>query len=163
MLLDRQQILALIPHQGKMCLHDAVVDWNAEWIRLRSETHLDVCHPLRYGEQLRAIHLCEYGAQAMAVHGGLLAQQLGQIAAPGFLVLLRQVQLYCTRIDHLDGALYTEAERLLASANSWQYGFRVHHAERLLASGRAAVMTRNYASKPDNDDHSSASKNRTST
>jgi predicted hotdog family 3-hydroxylacyl-ACP dehydratase len=139
-MIERAQIMALIPHQHSMCLHDEVLDWNAGNLRLRSAGHRSCTHPLRRGGQLAAVHLCEYGAQAMAVHGGLLAQQNGGVAAPGLLVSLRQVELRCARIDLLSGDLITCAERLHGDGSSWQYAFRVHHGDNLLASGRAAVM-----------------------
>jgi predicted hotdog family 3-hydroxylacyl-ACP dehydratase len=146
MRLDRDLILSLIPHQGSMCLHDEVLDWQPAALRLRSSGHRAPDHPLRSGGQLRAVHLCEYGAQAMAVHGGLLALQSGQRAAPGFLVALREVQLHCARIDLLPSDLITSAERLLDSGTSWQYAFEVHHDGQLLASGRAAVLLRDVDS-----------------
>ncbi len=139
-MIERAQIMALIPHQGSMCLHDEVLDWNADSLRLRSGGHRSLTHPLRSSGQLAALHLCEYGAQAMAVHGGLLAQQRGEIAAPGLLVSLRQVELRCARVDTLRGDLITSAERLHGDGSSWQYSFQVHHGDTLLASGRAAVM-----------------------
>ena len=63
-------IAALIPHQGSMCLLERIVDWDERascWRR----TAIAPDNPLRVEDKLRAIHLCEYGAQAMAVHGAL--------------------------------------------------------------------------------------------
>ena len=139
-MIDRDQILALIPHQGAMCLWDEVVDWDARRIRLRARNHRDPAHPLRSNDRLRAIHLCEYGAQAMAVHGGLRARDSGGAAKPGLLVALRGVQLHVARIDDLPGALECEAEVLVEAEGSQQYAFRIHHGGALLAEGRAAVM-----------------------
>lgn len=139
-MIGRDEILALIPHQGDMCLWDEVVAWDAQRIRLRARNHRDAAHPLRSGGRLRALHLCEYGAQAMAVHGGLCAQSSGGAAKPGLLVALRGVQLHVARIDDLPGALECEAEVLVEARTSQQYGFRIHHAGTLLAEGRAAVM-----------------------
>jgi predicted hotdog family 3-hydroxylacyl-ACP dehydratase len=138
--LDRATILALVPHQGAMCLWDEVVDWDAQRIRLRACNHTDPMHPLRARDRLHALALCEYGAQAMAVHGGLLAAHQGGRAVPGVLVALREVELAVARIDDLDGALEGEAELVAASAASQQYAFRIHQGGRLLASGRAAAM-----------------------
>jgi len=97
---------------------------------------------LRLDGRLRAVHLCEYGAQAMAVHGGLSAQAEGKTARPGFLVSLRDVKLLVDFVDQLDGELVVSAQRLLESAGSWQYSFEVTHAGQTLASGRAAIMAR---------------------
>lgn len=139
-MIGRDAILALVPHQGTMCLLDSVVSWDAERIHCRSASHRVADNPLRDGAGLRALHLCEYGAQAMAVHGGLLAQRDGGVARPGMLVSLRAVRLHVDRIDGLDGELDIEAIRLLGSADNWQYGFRVLHRATLLAEGRAAVV-----------------------
>ena len=140
--LGRDAILALVPHQGTMCLWDEVLQWDAQTIDLRARNHRDAAHPLRANGQLRAVHLCEYGAQAMAVHGGLRAHESGGQAKPGLLVALRAVELYVARIDDLPGALECHAEMLTDGAAGWQYTFRIIHADTLLAEGRAAVMLR---------------------
>lgn len=138
--LGRDAILELVPHQGAMCLWDEVLEWDAQTIQLRAHNHRDAAHPLRANGQLRAVHLCEYGAQAMAVHGGLLAHATGGRAPPGMLVSLRAVAFHVGYVEALDGELTVEAERLLETPASWQYAFRVLHLDRLLAEGRAAVM-----------------------
>ncbi len=139
-LVDRAGILALVPHQGPMCLWDEVIDWNARGIRLRARNHIDPGHPLRARDRVHAVALCEYGAQAMAVHGGLLAQAQEGRAAAGVLVALREVELHVERIDDLPGAIEGEAELVAASEASQQYVFRLFHEGRLLAQGRAAAM-----------------------
>ncbi|NUO74545.1 MAG: phosphotransferase [Lysobacter sp.] len=138
----REDIAALIPHQGLMCLWEEVLEWDADSIALRSHGHRDPAHPLRSDGRLRAVHLCEYGAQAMAVHGGLLAQAAGEAARPGLLVALRGVELHLARIDGLPGAIEARARKLIDAGDSWQYEFALHHQGMLLASGRAAVMLR---------------------
>ena len=138
--LDRAGILSLVPHQGAMCLWDEVIEWSGEAIGLRARNHRDPAHPLRRGGRLHALHLCEYGAQAMAVHGGLLARERGMVAAPGLLVALRGVALHAGRIDDLPGALECEARALVQGDTGQQYAFRITHAGSLLAEGRAAVM-----------------------
>jgi len=141
-MIGHDQIEALIPHKGPMCLWDEIVDWDSRRIRLRASSHRDPSHPLRSHDRLHALHLCEYGAQAMAVHGGLRAREGGEAAKPGLLVALRGVELHCLRIDDLPGPLECEAEVLAESEDSQQYAFRISHAGTLLAEGRAAVMLR---------------------
>jgi len=141
-MLGREAIAALIPHQGAMCLLDRVVDWDKDHIVLATSTHRAADNPLRLDGRLRTVHLCEYGAQAMAVHGGLSAQAEGRAAQAGFLVSLRDVKLEVDYVEALDGEIYVSARRLLESAGSWQYSFEVKHGERLLASGRAAIIAR---------------------
>lgn len=132
----------LIPHRGAMCLLDRVVAHDDASIHAVAVSHHDPGNPLRSDGMLRAVHLCEYGAQAMAVHGGLLAHGRGETAAAGLLVALRAVELHVVRVDDLPGELRVHARRLLDGGASWQYEFRVEHAQRVLAYGRAAVMHR---------------------
>ena len=139
-MLTRLQWQNLIPHQGAMCLLDAVVAWEDTCIHATAVSHRDPANPLRSDDILRSVHLCEYGAQAMAIHGGLLAQRDGRVSAPGMLVSLRAVKLHVARIDDLLGDLDVFAEKLLDGDASWQYAFRVEHGGQLLAEGRAAVM-----------------------
>ena len=141
-MIGREEILSLIPHQGAMCLWDEVLDWDAQAVRLAARNHVDPTHPLRSDGRLHAVHLCEYGAQAMAVHGGLRARAGGGRAAAGVLVALRGVELHVTRIDDLDGALECHARVLVEAEGSQQYAFDIHHRGTLLAQGRAAVMLR---------------------
>jgi predicted hotdog family 3-hydroxylacyl-ACP dehydratase len=138
--LDRDGILALVPHLGAMCLWDEVVSWDGGGIALRARNHADPRHPLRDGAGLRGLHLCEYGAQAMAVHGGLRGTVTGVKPKPGMLVSLRAVKLTCEYVEDLPGDLRVEAECLQADAASLQYSFRVRHGATLLAEGRAAVV-----------------------
>jgi predicted hotdog family 3-hydroxylacyl-ACP dehydratase len=141
-MLTKVQWQHLIPHRDAMSLLDTVVAWDDDSIALTTASHRSAENPLRSDGILRAVHLCEYGAQAMAVHGGLLAQRAGGVAAAGMLVSLRAVHLHVARIDDLPGTLSVHAVRLLDSGTSWQYAFRVEHQGRLLAEGRAAVMNR---------------------
>ena len=138
--IGRDRILAMIPHQGAMCLWDEVLDWSEDAVTLRSGSHRDPAHPLRSDGCLRALHLCEYGAQAMAVHGGLRAQAGAAPVRPGMLVALRGVQLHVARFDGLSGDLLCVAQVLMAAADSQQYGFRIECDGELLAEGRAAVV-----------------------
>jgi predicted hotdog family 3-hydroxylacyl-ACP dehydratase len=131
----------LIPHAGTMCLLDAVCAWDELHIHAASASHARADNPLRGEHGLHAVHLAEYGAQAMAIHGGLLARARGKdTARPGRLVSLRDVQLFEEYVDRLDGLLDVHAECLYADDGGAQYAFRVEHRGQLLASGRAAVI-----------------------
>jgi predicted hotdog family 3-hydroxylacyl-ACP dehydratase len=139
---NRALIAQLIPHQGAMSLLERVASWDESSIVALSATHRAADHPLRSHGRLRAVHLCEYGAQAAALHGGLVARAAGTIAAPGYLVSLRDVSFTCTRIDDLDGELEIRAELLLHDGGSWQYRFAASHAGNTLAGGRLAIIRR---------------------
>lgn len=137
--LDHAGIAARIPHQGSMCLLDAVQDWSAEHIVCRAVGHTDPAHPLRAADRLGAATGIEYAAQAMAVHGALVA---GDQAAPrqGYLTSVRSVSLHAARLDDLPGPLEVRAERLSGDAHNVLYRFSVGHAGVCLLEGRAAVV-----------------------
>jgi hypothetical protein len=78
-MMDRQAIAARIPHQGSMCLLDTVLRWDAEEILCQTGSHLLADNPLRAAGRLGVANAIEYAAQAMAVHGALLA---GDAARP---------------------------------------------------------------------------------
>lgn len=133
------RIAALIPHAGRMVLLERILRWDDTDIALATTTHRDPTHPLATAAGLRSVHLCEYGAQAMAVHGGLTAEAQGRRAQPGLLVSLRDVALHCDYVHDLPGELEVVAHRLHDSGSAWQYTFEVRHAGVLLAEGRAMV------------------------
>lgn len=124
-----------------MCLLDAVESWDEQTIHAVTASHALADNPLRSDRGLHAIHLAEYGAQAMAVHGGLLARSRGsETVRPGRLVSLRDVQLSGLRIDHMNGRLDVHAQCLYADDSGAQYSFRIEHDGRVICSGRAAVI-----------------------
>ncbi len=134
-----ERITTLIPHAGTMCLLERIVHWDDSSVTLATTTHRNPDNPLATASGLRAIHLCEYGAQAMAVHGGLAADARGERALPGLLVSLRDVALHRDFVHELEGELLVEARRRHESDTAWQYEFRVTHAGKLLAQGRSTV------------------------
>lgn len=139
-MLDKAALAALIPHAGSMCLLDTVEEWTAEAIRCTSLTHRDPSNPLRRNGSLAALHLVEYAAQAMAVHGALLAAGGPQ---PGMLGVLRDIRLHVERIDDLQSQLVVRATRRLARADGLIYDFNVKlngSPNRLLSEGRISVV-----------------------
>jgi len=142
--LDHAAILALIPHQGPMCLLDRVVAWDATRIECVAVNHRDPRHPLRSASGLLASAAIEYAAQAMAVHGALCADAAGASSAPGFLASARDVRLERWRLDDLPPAcpdeLVVTSERQAGDATRLLCSFRLHHGGRELASGRIAVV-----------------------
>jgi predicted hotdog family 3-hydroxylacyl-ACP dehydratase len=138
-LLDRAWIAAHIPHQGSMCLLDQVVEWSPERIRCASSSHRAADNPLRDNHRLGIACGIEYAAQAMAVHGALLA---GHDDRPrqGFLASARSVEFRIDRLDDIAADLDIVAERLSGDDNNVLYGFTVQADGQVLLTGRAAVI-----------------------
>ncbi len=137
--LDHAWLLAHLPHQGSMCLLDAVTAWDAQRIHCTASSHRDADNPLRAHDRLGAACGIEYAAQAMAAHGGLLAAA-GSAPRAGYLASVRGVDFHVTRLDDIAADLSIEAERLSGDDNTILYGFSVTAGDRLLLSGRAAVV-----------------------
>ena len=137
--LDRDWIAGHIPHQGSMCLLDAVEQWSPQQIRCRAGSHRLASNPLRAADRLGAACGIEYAAQAMAVHGALLA---GRDDSPrqGYLASVRSVTLHADRLDDIEADLTVVAQRLSGDDNNVLYHFTLHGGPRLLLEGRAAVI-----------------------
>jgi len=151
--LDHEWIEQHIPHKGRMCLLDAVLSWDATRIRCRSASHRTPDNPLRAHGRLGAACGIEYAAQAMAVHGALVAASAplastittnvrGSIgaAAVGYLASVRNVTFHVTRLDDLTGDLVAAAERVTGDGRTVLYEFRVWSESQPLLEGRASVV-----------------------
>lgn len=138
--LDAAGIAELVPHSGSMCLLETLLAWDEQHVRCTTRTHLRPDHPLRTASGLLSPCAIEYAAQAMALHGALLARAAGAWAQPGYLASARGVTLHRLRLDDLDGPLDVSAERLAGDAQQILYAFTVSHAGSTVAEGRAAVV-----------------------
>ena len=132
-----------------MCLLDHVVVWDHEHIECRASSHRDADNPLRAQGRLGMACGIEYAAQAMAVHGALLAPPDDACARVGFLVSVRGANLYAARLDDIAGDLQIEASCISQSENNILYQFSVSAAGRLLLDGRAAVVLNAESLIPD--------------
>lgn len=142
----------LIPHAGTMRLLHDVVSWDTESIECRAISHRDPANPLRLDGRLPAIAGLEYGAQAMAIHGALVATgavsgavtgaAAGAAAPPaiGLLVAAHEVVCSVERLDDVATDLTVRATRVIGSARQVVYEFTVAAPDRTLVSGRASVM-----------------------
>src|SRR4051812_33233617 len=108
MQLDRAWIMSRIPHQGSMCLLDHVEAWDEQRVLCVAFSHRDADNPLRAHARLAAACGIEYAAQAMAVHGALIAQQEHRPRA-GFLASVRGVTLHVPCLDDISEDLMVEA------------------------------------------------------
>jgi predicted hotdog family 3-hydroxylacyl-ACP dehydratase len=139
-LIERAELASLIPHAGTMCLLDSVVSWDEKHIHCRSDSHRRADNPLRRDGQLSGVHLVEYAAQSMAVHGAVLARENGEQLAGGFLAALRGVDLLIARLDDLSAQLDVRSQQLMAGGGSLVYLFEIDCDGKRLASGRLTVV-----------------------
>lgn len=138
--LDHAGIAARVPHAGRMCLLDSLLDWSAEHLLCSASSHSDPANPLRTASGLLAPNAIEYAGQAMALHASLCAAQ-GQAPRAGYLASARGVLLHVARLDTAPGPLRVEARRLAGDGQQAMYRFSVQDARgRMLVEGRATVV-----------------------
>jgi len=137
---ERAEFECIIPHKGTMCLLDKVLEWDQENIHCTSMSHTRLDNPLRKDGQLSSVHAIEYGAQAMAIHGGLIAIAKGEAPGGGYLVAVRNVELKCQTLNDIDTPLNIHAKRVLGSGGNLIYEFIVKDDKDILASGKVTVI-----------------------
>ena len=150
--LNRAWIEARIPHQGRMCLLDEVLDWSAQRIRCRTATHRAPDNPLRSHDRLGIACGIEYAAQAMALHGALAGGAAngaanGAVDGPaagssrvGLLAGVRDVRFLVLRLDDIESDLICEVTHLAGDSLTALYEFALRDRDRSLLSGRASVI-----------------------
>ncbi len=136
---DRDEILALIPHAGSMCLIDRAISWSSEAIACRTDTHRDPAHPLRRGGVLPASTLIEYGAQAVALHSALQAPTGAAQRRAGMIVAMRDCEWFVDRLDDLPPGLDISACREAWTADALTYRFEVAQGGHAIGRGRFTI------------------------
>jgi predicted hotdog family 3-hydroxylacyl-ACP dehydratase len=123
-----------------MCLLDEVLSWDEVRIRCRASSHRRADNPLRAHDRLGAACGVEYAAQAMAVHGAIMAHMAGIQPRAGLLTSVRNLVLRVSRLDDLDADLIASAERLAGDEGSTLYEFTVSAGDDELLTGRASIV-----------------------
>ncbi|MEO7127454.1 MAG: 3-hydroxylacyl-ACP dehydratase [Rhodoferax sp.] len=123
---------------------DAVTAWDGTHIVCCTGSHRALDNPLRAQGRLGAACGVEFAAQAMALHGALLAERETEggsgAARVGYLASVRSVDLHVQRLDNVAADLTVTADRLLGDASHVLYHFRLEAGTQLLLEGRAAVV-----------------------
>ena len=149
--IDIDRIRELVPHAGKMCLLERVLEYNDLSIRCETISHLDPDNPLRYKGHLSGICGIEYAAQAMALHGTLKSPQASphpeQTAGPaatsvrhGYLASVRDVCCSARYLDAFATPLIVGAELVFEDSSRVIYSFTIEAGDTELITGRAAVV-----------------------
>jgi predicted hotdog family 3-hydroxylacyl-ACP dehydratase len=139
--LSATDIARLIPHHGSMCLLAKVQSYDTEQIKCKATSHRLHANPLRENGVLHAVCGVEYAAQAMAVHGALLAKQdASKPPRGGRLASVRSVELSVSRLDDIEGDLDIQATHVMGDSNSMVYEFSVNAGQHNLLKGKATVI-----------------------
>jgi predicted hotdog family 3-hydroxylacyl-ACP dehydratase len=125
-----------------MCLLERIEAWDDDFIRCSTSSHRDPSNPLRKAGGLSEIHGLEYGAQAMAVHGALLAARDGLALHDSYVAAVRDLRLLAARLDTHSQRLLVEAHRLLGMHGNLVYNVLVEAGGSPLVTARVTVMPR---------------------
>lgn len=137
--LNRSNIAARIPHEGSMCLLERVQEWNEQNIVCLAVSHRAADNPLRRDGRIGVAIGIEYAAQAMAVHGSLLADRHSP-PKKGMITRVQQIVLHTDRLDDSTEALSIKAERIMGDERVVRYRFSIRDEHRLFIEGEASVI-----------------------
>ncbi|MDO8771890.1 MAG: 3-hydroxylacyl-ACP dehydratase [Burkholderiaceae bacterium] len=123
-----------------MCLINSVLTWDQITIQCDAVSHRSTENPLRAHGRLGSVCGIEYAAQAMAIHGALLAPTIDTSPRIGYLVSVRSTTLHVAYLENIATDLLIKADCITASANNILYEFSVSTCGQLLLAGRATVV-----------------------
>lgn len=128
-------IADLVPHSGDMVLLQEIVRFDDDGIVAHTNTHKDADNPLRFNGRLTAAAGAEYGAQAMAVHGGLMGGN-----SAGYLSALSNVTFHVPYLDDVEGVLSVEGQKKMHDGHFLVYTFSVNdETGRVLVDGQGVI------------------------
>ena len=136
-MIDRDRIEALIPHSGAMVLLDSVVDHDDKSIFCMTMSHRRSDNPLLRENRLPSVASAEYGAQAAAVHGALLAA--GPMR-PGRVVLLRAMGWTRRFLQDIPTPIEVRAESLHRDTGRIAYSFVLSAEGEVLLHGECGII-----------------------
>ncbi|MEA1990300.1 MAG: hypothetical protein U9N57_13980 [Pseudomonadota bacterium] len=148
-ILTKPEIEAIIPHAGDMCLLEQVISFTNEEIVCQTQSHLNTDNPLKTDGKLSKMHLIEYGAQAIAVHGGLLERGLNNGEPKlGYIATVKAVKW--SEFDPLTDFLEIKANAVMCNEASKLYEYTITDARlRNVCSARVMVIHPNSDSNVD--------------
>lgn len=122
-----------------MCLLDAVLAWDKEQILCSTQSHRRSDNPLLENGSLDAVALIEYGAQAAAVHAGLLQQGMGQ-GSTAFIGAIKALKIYVAAVDLTIDTLRVEAHCVLNNSNGAIYQIVCGEQAAPIIEGRVVLV-----------------------
>ena len=135
-------IETLLPHAGRMRLIDRVVSYDEQTIVCESDSHRAADHPLAEAGVLSIICGLEYGAQAMAIHGALLANGGAPAARTrhGYLVAASDLRWTVERLDQCATPLVIKAISEFRTNSQVAYRFEISASSAVVLAGHASVL-----------------------
>jgi len=134
--LNHLDIEQRLPHSGKMCLLNEVIQSDETSLIAQAISHLDIDNPLRINDTINTINGIEYAAQAMAVHGSLLSDK----PQAGYIASVRNIEIKIPTLPEQKQPLVIAVEQLMSNENGFTYQFDISCEQQSLISGKITVF-----------------------
>lgn len=137
-MLDHAGIAARLPHAGRMCLLDRLLHWDSRSVRCSAVSHRDADNPLRETGGLATLAAIEYAAQAAALHGSLVRDDLRP--RNGVLAALKNVNATRKWLHELTDEIIVEATLLHSDPAGGIFEFAVFAGTECVLRGQFTLM-----------------------
>lgn len=134
--LNHLDIEQRLPHSGKMCLLNEVIQSDETSLIAQAVSHLDIDNPLRINDTINTINGIEYAAQAMAVHGSLLSDR----PQAGYIASVRNIEIKIPTLPEQKQPLVISVEQIMSNENGFTYQFDISCEQQSLISGKITVF-----------------------
>ena len=137
---QKPDLQTLLPHAGKMCLLGDIIKADETTLSATAISHLEKDNPLEIDGTIAMINGIEYAAQAMAVHGSLLAQYAhsDNMIQTGYLASVRNIQIKKPLFPAT--ILFIEVELLMSNTHGFTYQFQINSEQEELISGKITII-----------------------
>ena len=137
-MLDHVGIASRLPHAGHMCLLDRLQHWDERSIRCSAVSHRDADNPLCESGGLATLAGIEYAAQAAALHGTLIRDDLRPRS--GVLAALKNVSATRPWLHELTDEVIVEATLLHSDPAGGIFDFAVFAGAECVLCGQFTLM-----------------------
>ena len=144
--LTKDDILQLIPHGPAMCLLDAVDGWDQNVINCHTGSSWKDDNPLMEGGELGVASLIEYGAQAAAIHSGLIMsasqEQDVNLEKPAYVAVVKEVEMSRSIVPDSVDVIACEAHLEMATEQGALYRVQLTGDGECLLTGQLVLARR---------------------
>lgn len=131
-----------------MSLIDRVLSWDDNELQCESRRHFNRENPLAEQGHLGTACLLEYGAQAAAIHAGLVWRESGSTTAiskekPAYVAVVKDMVLACAEVPSATQTIICHIQRELVTEQGAIYHMRLANEQLELLRARIILALRN--------------------
>lgn len=147
--IDAKSLAQYIPHKGPMILLDFVEDWDDQHILCSTQSHSNKNNPLLVNQELSAVNVIEYAAQAASFHAVLTCLKYNKTIdgvksqngiSRAFLAVVRAFSFININLATIKEKLIIYANNPINGSNLLQYDIIAKIKETQIASGQVTLV-----------------------